>query len=320
MSTFNTKLGSDLRQAQALDDFNHARNRALFSRIKHFMNTDQDKLLSFHDVKEILRPKNEVYRGMQVVPINLIIGSEGRYRDFNKAFLPRRNHLRARWTRVDKAHLENVTLPPIQLYEIGGVYFVRDGNHRVSVARAQGVEQIDAEVISLSSEIPITPGMTSDELKAVVIEYEKKIFYDKTGFGELTGFYDLNFTMPGRYDVIYNHILVHKYYCNEGLKEEIPFSEALVSWYHTVYQPIARIIRDQWINLNFPGRSTSDLYVWIVKHWDFLKKKYGGYSLRNAAQDFSIKYGRNQNRFFRFLAVLAGHIGRTLGTSKNFSF
>ncbi|MDR2375757.1 MAG: transcriptional regulator [Treponema sp.] len=303
-------METNIYTAQAIDDFNAARNRALFSRIQHFINTDRDRLLSFHDVKEILKPKNEVYRGMQIVPIKLIVGSEGRYRDFNKAFLPRRNHLRARWTRVDKAHLENVTLPPIQLYEIGGVYFVRDGNHRVSVARIQGVEQIDAEVTSLSSEINITPQMTTDELTAALIEYEKSIFYEKTCFGELTGFYDLNFTMPGRYDVIYNHILVHKYYLNEGKDEEIPFSDALISWYHNVYQPIAQIIREQWINLNFPGRSTSDLYVWIVKHWDFLKKKYGGYSLREAARDFSTKYGQNRNHIFRFLAFLAGHIGR----------
>ncbi|MDR2746883.1 MAG: transcriptional regulator, partial [Treponema sp.] len=266
-------ISNNVNQIQAMDDFNNAKNRAFFSRIHNFMNTDRDKLLSFHDVKEILKPKNQVYRGMQTVPIALIVGSEGRYRDFNKAFLPRRNHLRARWMRVDVARLENIDLPAIQLYEIGGVYFVRDGNHRVSVARSQGVEQIDAEVISLSSEINITPQMTSDELKAAVVGYEKKIFYEKTDFGELTGFYDLDFTMPGRYDVIYNHILVHKYYMNEGTAEEIPFSEALVSWYRDVYQPIAQIIKEQWLALNFPGRSTADLYVWIVKHWDFLKKK-----------------------------------------------
>jgi hypothetical protein len=308
MSSLNP-VGGNINQIQAMDDFNNAKNRAFFSRIQHFMHTDRDNLLSFHDVKEILKPKNQVYRGMQTIPISLIVGSEGRYRDFNKAFLPRRSHLRARWMRVDVARLENVDLPAIQLYEIGGVYFVRDGNHRVSVARSQGVEQIDAEVISLSSEINITPQMTADELKAAVVGYEKKIFYEKTNFGELTGFYDLDFTMPGRYDVIYNHILVHKYYMNEEKEEEIPFSEALVSWYSKVYQPIAQIIKEQWLALNFPGRSAGDLYVWIVKHWDFLKKKYGVYSLPDAARDFSIKYGQNRNGLFRFLAVLAGRIG-----------
>jgi hypothetical protein len=304
------RAAENINQVQAMDDFVNAKNRAFFSRIQNFMNADRDNLLSFHDVKEILKPKNQVYRGMQTIPISLIVGSEGRYRDFNKAFLPRRNHLRARWMRVDVARLENIDLPAIQLYEIGGVYFVRDGNHRVSVARTQGVEQIDAEVISLSSEINISPQMTADELKAAVVEYEKKIFYEKTNFGELTGFYDFDFTMPGRYDVIYNHILVHKYYMNEGKKDEIPFSEALVSWYNNVYRPIAQIIEEQRLILNFPGRSAGDLYVWIVKHWDFLKKKYSVYSLPDAAKDFSIKYGQNQNRFFRFLAVLAGRISK----------
>jgi hypothetical protein len=295
---------------QAVEDFNAARGKALFSRIKNFMDADKDRLLSFNDVKEILRPKNQVYRGMQVVPLESIIGSEGRYRDFNKFFLPRSNHLRHRWERVDMASLNDINLPAIQLYEIGGVYFVRDGNHRVSVARLKGVELIDAEVTSLASEITISPGMSVEDMKTAVITYEKKIFYEKTEFGKLTGCGDLDFTMPGRYDVIYNHILVHKYYINQDKEEEIPFPDALVSWYNEVYLPVINIIREQWLTLDFPGRSPSDLYVWIVKHWDFLKKKYGAYSLSEAARDFSVKYGQSRGRFFRFLAILAERIGR----------
>jgi hypothetical protein len=291
-------------QVQAAEDFNSARGKALFSRIKNFMDADKDRLLSFNDVKEILRPRNQVYRGMQVVPIANIIGSEGRYRDFNRFFLPRASHLRHRWERVDMANLKDISLPAIQLYEIGGVYFVRDGNHRVSVARTKGVELIDAEVTSLASEIVISPGMSAEEMKTAVINYEK------TEFGKLTGCGDLDFTMPGRYDVIYNHILVHKYYINQDREEEISFSNALVSWYNEVYLPVINIIRDQWLTLNFPGRSPSDLYVWIIKHWDFLKKKYGAYSLSEAARDFSLKYGQSRGRFFRLLAILAGRIGR----------
>ncbi|MDR1956686.1 MAG: transcriptional regulator [Treponema sp.] len=290
---------------QAAEDFNRARTKAILSQIQHFMHLDKDNLLSFNDVKEILKPRNEVYRGMQVVPVNLIVGSEGRYRDFNKYFLPRSEHLRNRWERVDQARLKDITLPPIQLYEIGGVYFVRDGNHRVSVARSQGVESIDAEVTSLSTEITITPSQTVDELRERLIAYEKAIFYEKTQFGVLTGDEDLDFTVAGRYDVIYNHILVHKYYLNQRVVGEIPFADALVSWYNNVYDPIIQIIRDAWIQMYFPGHTASDLYVWIVKHWDFLKQKYGvSYSLSKAARDFTMTYGKSQGRFFRFLAVL----------------
>ena len=298
-----------LEYQQAAQDFNRARNRAILSRIQHFMNVDKDNLLSFNDVKEILKPKNEVYRGMQEVPIRKIVGSEGRYRDFNKYFLPRSEFLRSRWERVDRAQITEIPLPAIQLYEIGGAYFVRDGNHRVSVARLQGVEEIDAEVTSLSTEIAINPPITVDGLRDAVIEYEKKIFYEKTSYAELTGDMKLNFTQPGSYDVIYNHILVHKYYLNQNRAGELPFAEALVSWYSNVYRPIIRIIDEDMLCLNFPGRSPSDLYVWIVKHWDSLKKENGvHYSVADAARDFSVKYGNSKGRFFRFLAAILGKV------------
>jgi hypothetical protein len=242
---------------------------------------------------------------MRTVPIDRIVGSEGRYRDFNKYFLPKSDHLKSRWVRVDEAHIRDIILPPIQLYEIGGVYFVRDGNHRVSVARSQGIEMIDAEVISLSSEITIEPSMTTDDLREKIIGLEKKAFYEKTGFGKYTHCYDLDFSMPGRYDVIYNHILVHKYYLNQGVPAEIPFSEAMISWYNHVYEPIIKIIKDERLYFNFPGRTPADLYVWIVKHWDFLKKKYGiQYSIPDAARDFSQKYGKNKAQLAHCITAL----------------
>jgi len=301
-------VNNALATAMASEDFSRAKGRAILSQIQHFLRHDKDNMLSFHEVKSILKPKNEIYMGSCVVPIKLIVGSEGRYHDFNKFFLPRKEHLRRRWERVDEAHINEITLPPILLYEIGGVYFVRDGNHRVSVAKAQNVEFIDAEVISLSTELNLTPSMSTDDLRDALIEYEKKIFYCETFFGDLTECWDLNFSSPGRYDVIYNHILVHKYYMNEDTEEEIHLHDALFSWYQNVYFPIITIIRERWLLVHFPGRTEADLYVWIVKHWDFLKKKYGTYSLHEAARDFSKKYGHAKWRFTRFLALLVARI------------
>ncbi|MDR0598668.1 MAG: transcriptional regulator [Treponema sp.] len=277
---------------QAAEDFSRARTREVLTRIMHFMNPGRDNLLSLEDVRNILKPQGESYKGMRVVPIKLIVGSEGRYRDFNKYFLPRRDYLRLRWEKVDQARLSDITLPPIQLYEIGGVYFVRDGNHRVSVAKTQGTEQIDAEVTSLSTEVRISPQMTIGELKAALLAYEKRVFYEKTNFKELTGQGDLDFTNPGRYDLIYQHILDHKYYLNLSQAGELPFSQALVSWYSGVYQPIVNIINEENLTGLFPQRTPSDLYVWIVKYWDLLKKKYGlHYALSDAVRDFSSRYG-----------------------------
>jgi len=296
----------------ASQDFSRARGKAILSEIQHFMNTDKDRLLSFNDVKEVLKPQNQAYLGLQTVPIKLIVGSEGRYRDFNRYFLPKADHLRSRWVRVDEAHLRDIILPSVLLYEIGGVYFVRDGNHRVSVAKMQNVEFIDAEVIGLASEINIQPGMTIDQLRDALIAYEKNIFYENTKFGELTDDTSLDFSTPGRYDVIYNHILVHKYFLNESQEKEIPLSDAIVSWYQNVYSPTIEVIRKQRLLFSFPGRTEGDLYVWIVKHWDFLKKKYRGYALSAAAGDFSRKYGKSDGGLFRFLVLFLDRVfGRT---------
>ncbi len=262
-------------QHQAKEDFNRARNKAFIHELQNLLAPDKKKLLSFHDVKKILKPKNEVYVGMQSVPIEKIVGSEGRYRDFDKHFLPKSAYLRQRWERVDEAHLSDVTLPPIQLYEIGNMYFVRDGNHRVSVAKAQGVEFIDAEIISLKSEILLPPSVTPETMLDEVIKYEKRVFYTETGIGDLTDDWNLDCTSPGQYDVLYNHILVHKYYINEKVEGEIPFTEAMLSWYRNVYQPVIKIIRRKKLLKKFRGRTESDLYVWIIKRWDELKRKYG---------------------------------------------
>ncbi|MDR2467933.1 MAG: transcriptional regulator [Spirochaetaceae bacterium] len=269
----------------AHEAFSRAQIHALFSRIQHFLNPDKDKLLSLNDVRGILKPRHEVYRGMRTVPVNLIIGSEGRYKDFNTCFDPKTDSTRSRWERVATAALCGIDLPPVQLYEIGGVFFIRDGNHRVSVAVSQGIEHIDAEVICLESDIKLRPGITLPELRGQVIEYEKKIFYSETFFGDLTDCWTLDFSRTGRYDVIYNHILVHKYYLNETQIEEIPFSDALISWYNTIYIPIIAIIEEERICAQFPKRKPSDFYVWVVKRWTDLKQQYGDdYSMREAAR------------------------------------
>jgi hypothetical protein len=154
---------------------------------------------------------------------------------------------------------------------------------------------LDAEVTELTTEINIRPGDTVDELRRAVILYEKDIFYEKTDFGVLTGCFDLDFSMPGRYDVIYNHILVHKYFLNQTVTEEIPFHEALVSWYNNVYDPIIQIIDAEKLLARFPGRSPGDLYEFIVKRWDYLKEKYGmNFPIASAVRDYAQNFGEKK--------------------------
>ncbi|MGP1522548.1 transcriptional regulator [Treponema sp.] len=288
---------------QTESDFTKARNKALFNDLQHLLNLKETELLSFGDVKKWLKPKNEVYLGMQVIPVNLIAGSEGRYKDFDNHFFPRNIHLKNRWQRIDQAHLQDIILPPIQLYEIGGLYFVRDGNHRVSVAKAQGVESIDAEVISLQSEIKLRPGMTRKQILKRVLDYEKRLFYAETAFGDITDYWDLDFSAVGEYDVIYNQIEVHKQYMAETEKRHITVPEAVLSWYKDTYLPVVKLIKERRILRKFRGRSAADMYVWIITYWDELKKKFGeDITLDTATEELRTTYG--QGFFKRFIGTV----------------
>ena len=282
----------NFEQAQTEEDFAKARNKAFFNEIQHLLSPEEASLISLNDVKQLIRPINETYLGMKVIPIDKIIGSEGRYKDFDNNFFPKSSHLRHRWEHVDEAAIKSITLPPIKVYEINGLYFVRDGNHRVSVAKARGTEFIDAEVVTLQSEIKLKKPNNMNDVVKQIINYEKRLFYAETSFGDITDFWCLDFSRAGRYDVIYNHILTHKYFLNQQQEDEVSMEDAILSWFTKVYVPIISTIQKKKILKKFPKRTYSDLYVWIVRYWDDLKHKFGNNEIPIdiAVEDFTKKY------------------------------
>ena len=297
-------------------DFAKARNKALFNEIQHFLKPEEAAMISFRDIKELLKPQNQTYIGMQVIPIEKIVGSEGRYKDFDNQFFPKNTFIKERWEHVDEAVIKDIILPPIKVYELGGLYFVRDGNHRVSVAKSKGVEFIDAEVVSLQSEIRLPPVRSLTGMIKEIINYEKRNFYFETSFGDITDYWCLDFSRTGRYDVIYNHILTHKYYLNQNKEEEVSMEEAITSWFQTVYMPFINQINAKHILKSFPKRTSSDLYVWMVRYWDCLKQKYGeSIDITKAVEDFEKVYKipfikRVKNHFKRI--VLRKEISNTI--------
>lgn len=277
-------MADEFIKQQSIDDFHRAKNRARMHTLFDKLSWKNPDLLSLYEVTSIIKPKKETYLGMRTIEIDKIIGSEGRYRDFSSAFLPKREMLKARWTSVDQARLTDVVLPPISVFSLGGYYFVRDGNHRVSVARSMGVEFIDAEVVELDSEIKLEPGMTTKQLKQRVVEYERNAFIEQYKPSYLP-MGEISFTTPGSYPEMVNHILVHKYYINQNIEGEISFEEAAKSWYRNVYAPIVRQIRTDNLLFYFPGNAEGDLYMWLVRRWDELKKNKANASIKEASQD-----------------------------------
>ena len=152
------------------------------------------------------------------------------------------------------------------------------------------------------------------KIQKAVINYEKRVFYNETGFGDITDCWNLDFSTPGQYDVLYQHIQLHKYFINQTKSEEISLEDAILSWYYTLYIPIINIIKRQHILRKFKRRTPADLYVWIVKYWDDLKRNFGeSVSLDSAATEFTEKYGEGfLKRFWRKLRSKGLHKEKNL--------
>jgi hypothetical protein len=142
-------------EEQVDKDFHRALLKASLRRLRNRLRRDSahHRMLSFEEAKGALARWSQANRGMRIVEVEKIIGSVGRYRDFDTSFLPLRESIAHRWSRIDRAYHRGEELPAVSLYKIGDAYFVRDGNHRVSVARYHGVMAIDAEVVELRGQL-----------------------------------------------------------------------------------------------------------------------------------------------------------------------
>jgi hypothetical protein len=133
-------------EAQVEADFSRARRRAFLGRMAARLRRECSRLLAFDKVREGHLAHNRLRLGLRVVEVSKIVGSVGRNEAFDRGFMPTKASLAERWMRVDRAFHRGLDLPPVRLYKIGDSYFVEDGNHRVSVARYQGIETIEADV------------------------------------------------------------------------------------------------------------------------------------------------------------------------------
>lgn len=137
------------RRLQSVADFEQAHRRATLLGVLARLVGRPAHLLSFADARRSLGATDAQYLGVREVPIEAIVGSTERARDFDRAFRPRRAKSAGRWQRIAHAHYDGIELPAVQLYELDGRYFVIDGHHRVSVARTLGRSFIDAEVTAI---------------------------------------------------------------------------------------------------------------------------------------------------------------------------
>ena len=246
-------------------DFSRARRRAFLRKVGAYLRRDpgSNQLLAFDEVKDALGTVSQVYLGMREVPVSQIVGSVGRHRDFDRAFLPSKPDLGTRWRRIDEIMDRGEELPPISLYKIGDVYFVQDGNHRVSVARQRGVEMLDAEVIELRSRVPLDSALTARDL---LHKLEHRHLLERLPFDRVLPEIGVQFSDVSDYRKLATYVEAHGFRLSQLWRRYVSPEEVLRDWYEYGYRPVAEMIREERILDAFPGRTELDLYLWIVYH------------------------------------------------------
>ena len=281
---------------QAEKDFTRARRRAFLRRIGAFLRRDpgSNRLLSFDEVRSALGAVQQVYLGMRTVPVAKIVGSVGRHRDFDRAFLPSKGDLGTRWKRIDQMMQRAEELPPISLYKIGDAYFVRDGNHRVSVAHQLGVEMIDAEVIELRSRIPIDSALTARDL---LHKIEQRHLLERLPIDRVLPEVRLELSNVADYRRLATYIEAHGFRLSQLWRRYVSPEEVLRDWYAYQYVPVAEMVREDRILDAFPGRTELDLFLWIAEHRDRLALEARDESISTeAAKDDIMRKSRRRIR------------------------
>ncbi len=274
-------------------EFNHLRVKAFLEMMMGLITGHNMHLLSFNEVVEKLRLNQSIYLGLQDIPVKNIIGSTGRYEDFTRHFLPRKGDKRdkERWRNIYTLAVTGKGFPPIEVYKIDQIYFVKDGNHRVSVARDLKWETIQAKVTELTCPISLEPDIEQDEL---LIKEEYAYFLEQTQLDKSCpeSKTHINFTAPGGYQRLLKHIELHRYMMTTEQaatdQKEITLPLAAKDWYYKIYQPMVEAVRHMNIIKHFPGRSESDLYHWLIQHQAELREQHnlGKIDLPSDAQEF----------------------------------
>jgi hypothetical protein len=208
----------------------------------------------------------------------------GRYRDFNRAFLPRAQIDADRWTRIDRLQGQ-ASLPPIDVFKVGDVYFVRDGNHRVSVARARRQRTIQARIVEIPVRVPLSSDTSPDDL---ILKSGYAEFLERTSLDRSRPEQRIEFTRPGAYRSLLQHIEVHQFYMGLRSRSFPSLESAAQDWYDNVYAPIIQRIQASGILDQFPVRTDADLYLWIAENRARLQMQYRGRdNAEEAVDDFA---------------------------------
>jgi len=257
-----------------VSEFDAARLQALMSDLIRPLLGRPVDLLPFAEVRERLGLASFVDRGLREVELERIVGSLERSRDFSRVFLPRGESLRGRWEGVQRLAEGPRGFPPIDLYQVGDVYFVVDGHHRVSVARRMGSETIEAQVREFTTPVELEPDIDLDGLARLLRRRGRDDFLATTGI-EPDFPDELVASDVDAYPRLLEHIAVHRHFLGLAAERCVLWPEAVASWRWTLYRPMLDAIRASGVLAAFPGQTETDLYLFTMDHLHALRERFG---------------------------------------------
>jgi hypothetical protein len=236
-------LDTGFPSSDAQSDFSRARRQAALARLGARLRLgpgDVGLVLPFEEVVEALGRVSERSLGLQTIPLDSIVGTVGRTREFDRSFRPTSNRTRQRWERIANAQRRGEAMPPISVYRIGDVHFVRDGHHRVSVARAQGREDIDAHVTEVTTRVPIDRGMS---LKDLPLKSHERLFRERVPLSNAE-IEEVRPSEPWDYGALAEGVEAWGFRHAQGLREFVTREEVARRWLEDEFRPVVAMLRE----------------------------------------------------------------------------
>jgi hypothetical protein len=232
-----------LPETDAQFDFNRMRRRRAVSRLAQRLRrepTDFNLVLPFEEVVEALGRRGERRLGLQTIELDSIVGTVDRSRDFDRRFLPTTGRVRSRWERVATAMRRGEEIPPIDVYRIGELHFVKDGHHRVSVARALGLNVIDAYVTVVLTEIGATREIT---LKELPLKSHERLFWERVPL-PAEARKRIQLSDEWRYAGLAEGVEAWGFRVMQARGEFMTRDEVAETWFRDEYEPVVAMLRE----------------------------------------------------------------------------
>jgi hypothetical protein len=222
----------------------------------------RERLLELDEVERRLKPFGRRYLGVSAIPLDALVGTDGRASSFTRDFRPLHAFSRDRMRSLDSAFADGA-FPPIVAVKLGETYFVIDGHHRVALARRADAAVIDADVTELIARVPLPAG--ADMLEVVLRELER-IFLEDSGLAESRAHVRISVSRPAHYLELLENVQVHGYHLMRGRGRVLENAEIAADWYDAIYSPtLAAIERLQFDRLN-PDAPPGDLFLVLHRH------------------------------------------------------